>query len=86
MQVVDKINLIANIYIYFIYTFYNTYSFNHFTVQPTKHNSFTIVASEQVPVRLTPAWEENNLPNDELNFKTFNMDDAVLETDPPKDR
>lgn len=21
------------------------------------------------PVRLTPAWEENNLPNDELNFK-----------------
>ncbi|XP_025406765.1 equilibrative nucleoside transporter 1 isoform X3 [Sipha flava] len=55
-------------------------------MQPTKHNSFTSVASEQVPVRLTPAWEENNLPNDELNFKTFNMDDAVLETDPPKDR
>lgn len=21
------------------------------------------------PVRLTPAWEANNLPNDELNFK-----------------
>ena len=21
------------------------------------------------PVRLTPAWEENNLPNDELNFR-----------------
>lgn len=21
------------------------------------------------PVRLTPAWEESNLPNDELNFK-----------------
>ncbi|CAH1736445.1 equilibrative nucleoside transporter 1 isoform X1 [Aphis gossypii] len=55
-------------------------------VQPTKHNSFTSVASEQVPVRLTPAWEETNLPNDELNFKTFSMDDAVLETDPPKDR
>lgn len=51
-------------------------------MQPTKHNSYTSVASEQVPVRLTPAWEENNLPNDELNFKTFNMDDA----DPPKDR
>jgi len=55
-------------------------------VQPTQHNSFTCVASEQVPVRLTPAWEENNLPNDELNFKTFSMDDAVLETDPPKDK
>jgi equilibrative nucleoside transporter 1/2/3 len=60
--------------------------YTYFLVQPTKHNSFTSVASEQVPVRLTPAWEENNLPNDELNFKTFNMDDAVLETDPPKDR
>lgn len=78
--------MITNIYIHFIYTFNNTYLFNLFTVQPTKHNSFTTVASEQVPVRLTPAWEENNLPNDELNFKTFSMDDAVLETDPPKDR
>ncbi|VVC28097.1 Equilibrative nucleoside transporter,Major facilitator superfamily domain [Cinara cedri] len=54
-------------------------------VQP-KHNSFTSVATEQVPVRLTPAWEENNLPNDELNFKTLSMDDAVLENNPPKDR
>lgn len=53
-------------------------------MQPTKHNSFTTVASEQVqvPVRLTPAWEEENLPNDELNFKTLSMDDA----NPPKDR
>lgn len=55
-------------------------------MQPSKHNSFTSVATEQVPVRLTPAWEENNLPNDELNFKTFSMDEAVLETDPPKDK
>lgn len=55
-------------------------------MQPTQHHSFTSVASEQVPVRLTPAWEENNLPNDELNFKSLSMDDAVLETDPPKDR
>lgn len=55
-------------------------------MQPTQQNSFTSSASEQVPVRLTPAWEENNLPNDELNFKTFTMDDAVLETDPPKDK
>lgn len=60
---------------------------NTFIVQPTQHNSFSNVSSEQAPVRLTPAWEENNLPNDELNFKTFSMDDAVLETaDPPKDR
>lgn len=55
-------------------------------VQPTQHNSFSHVVSEQVPVRLTPAWEENNLPNDELNFKSLNMDDVALETDPPKDR
>lgn len=55
-------------------------------MQPTQHNSFSSVVSEQVPVRLTPAWEENNLPNDELNFKSLNMDDVALETDPPKDR
>lgn len=55
-------------------------------MQPTQHNSFTTVSSDQVPVRLTPAWEENNLPNDELNFKSLSMEDAVLETNPPKDR
>jgi len=53
-------------------------------VQPTQHNSFTYVASEQVPV--TSAWEEINLPNDKLNLKIFSVDDAVLETDPPKDK
>lgn len=31
------------------------------------------------PVRLTPAWEANNLPNDELNFKgTFNKHHVCL--------
>lgn len=54
--------------------------------QPFKHNSFTSIATEPLPVRLTPAWEENNLPNDELNFKSFTMAEAELETDPPKDR
>jgi len=37
------------------------------------------------PVRLTPAWEETNLPNDELNFKDVTMEEAVLETNPPTD-
>lgn len=30
----------------------------------SEHQSFLVE-----PVRLTPAWEERNLPNDELNFK-----------------
>uniref|UniRef100_A0A0K8SUD5 Equilibrative nucleoside transporter 1 n=1 Tax=Lygus hesperus TaxID=30085 RepID=A0A0K8SUD5_LYGHE len=38
------------------------------------------------PVRLTPAWEETNLTNDELNFKEVTMEQAQLETNPPKDR
>jgi hypothetical protein len=38
------------------------------------------------PVRLTPAWEETNLPNDELNFKGVTMEQAVLEMNPPRDR
>ncbi|BES96821.1 equilibrative nucleoside transporter [Nesidiocoris tenuis] len=38
------------------------------------------------PVRLTPAWEETNLTNDELNFKGVTMEQAQLETNPPKDR
>ncbi|XP_063704315.1 equilibrative nucleoside transporter 3 isoform X2 [Culicoides brevitarsis] len=38
------------------------------------------------PVRLTPAWEESNLPNDELNFKGMTMERAKMEIDPPKDR
>lgn len=38
------------------------------------------------PVRLTPAWEEKNLPNDVLNFKSVTMEQAELETNPPKDR
>lgn len=38
------------------------------------------------PVRLTPAWEENNLTNDELNMKSMTMDRVKMELDPPKDR
>lgn len=38
------------------------------------------------PVRLTPAWEENNLPNDELNLRGVTMDNAELEANPPRDR
>jgi equilibrative nucleoside transporter 1/2/3 len=34
---------------------------------------------------LTPAWEETNLPNDELNFKDVTMEQAVLEMNPPRD-
>ncbi|XP_053685402.1 equilibrative nucleoside transporter 1 isoform X1 [Sabethes cyaneus] len=38
------------------------------------------------PVRLTPAWEENNLPNDELNFKGVTMERAKMELHPPRDK
>ncbi|KAG4075671.1 hypothetical protein HA402_003496 [Bradysia odoriphaga] len=38
------------------------------------------------PVRLTPAWEANNLPNDELNFKGMTMERARMEINPPHDR
>ncbi|XP_055678225.1 equilibrative nucleoside transporter 1 isoform X2 [Lutzomyia longipalpis] len=38
------------------------------------------------PVRLTPAWEESNLPNDELNFKGMTMERATMEINPPNDR
>ncbi|GLH06495.1 Protein of unknown function, partial [Gryllus bimaculatus] len=37
------------------------------------------------PVKLTPAWEETNLPNDELNFKGVTMEQADLEINPPRD-
>ncbi|KAJ1525251.1 hypothetical protein ONE63_010076 [Megalurothrips usitatus] len=42
--------------------------------------------AETQPVRLTPAWEDTNLPNDELNFKGVTMEQADLEMNPPKDR
>lgn len=38
------------------------------------------------PVRLTPAWEEKNLPNDELNFKGMTMERARMEISPPYDK
>ncbi|XP_047113314.1 equilibrative nucleoside transporter 1 isoform X1 [Schistocerca piceifrons] len=43
-------------------------------------------AGSAEPVRLTPAWEETNLPNDELNFKGVTMERADLEMNPPIDR
>lgn len=38
------------------------------------------------PVRLTPAWEAGNLPNDELNLKGITMEEAQLECSQPKDK
>ncbi|XP_044754583.1 equilibrative nucleoside transporter 1 isoform X2 [Coccinella septempunctata] len=40
----------------------------------------------QQPVKLHPSWEENNLPEDELNFKHLTMDQASLEVHAPRDR
>lgn len=40
----------------------------------------------QQPVRLQPSWEENNLPEDELNFKSLTMEDASLQLNAPADR
>lgn len=40
----------------------------------------------QQPVKLHPAWEENNLPDDELNFKHLTMADASLTLNAPQDR
>lgn len=44
------------------------------------------VLQQQQPVRLQPSWEENNLPDDELNFKNLTMDDASLQINAPRDR
>jgi hypothetical protein len=41
---------------------------------------------QQQPVKLTPSWEESNLPNEELNFRGVTMETADLEMNPPKDR
>jgi len=38
------------------------------------------------PVRLTPAWEARNLPNDELNFRHMTMDRVTMELNPPLDK
>lgn len=40
----------------------------------------------QQPVKLQPSWEENNLPEDELNFKNLTMDDATLQLNTPPDK
>lgn len=40
----------------------------------------------QQPVKLQPSWEENNLPEDELNFKNLTMDDASLRLNTPIDK
>lgn len=41
---------------------------------------------QQQPVRLQPSWEESNLPEDELNFKSLTMEDASLQLNTPADR
>lgn len=40
----------------------------------------------QQPVKLQPSWEENNLPEDELNFKNLTMDEASLQLNTPPDK
>ena len=39
-------------------------------------------------VHLTPSWEERNVPEDQLNFRTLSvsMDRLDLELNPPEDR
>lgn len=41
---------------------------------------------QQQPVRLQPSWEESNLPEDELNFKSLTMEDASLQLNTPIDK
>lgn len=39
------------------------------------------------PVKLTPSWEaRNDLPDDELNFRSMTMDRVKMEMQPPSDR
>ncbi|KAF4533279.1 hypothetical protein B566_EDAN010514 [Ephemera danica] len=45
-----------------------------------------VLAAGVEPVKLTPSWEESNLPNDELNFRGVTMEQADLEMNPPQDR
>uniref|UniRef100_A0A1B0AHH1 Equilibrative nucleoside transporter 1 n=1 Tax=Glossina pallidipes TaxID=7398 RepID=A0A1B0AHH1_GLOPL len=42
--------------------------------------------SGQKPVSLTPSWEAQKLPNDELNFKGLTMAKAQMTLTPPKDK
>ncbi|XP_065200942.1 equilibrative nucleoside transporter 1-like [Planococcus citri] len=59
---------------------------NSISITPSKPNNRYGDKKYVEPVRLTPAWEEKNLPNDVLNFKSVTMEQAELETNPPKDR
>lgn len=39
------------------------------------------------PVRLTPSWENTNLPKEELNFKNVSTFETFeVDMEPPKDR
>lgn len=40
----------------------------------------------QKPVSLSPSWEAQKLPNDELNFKGLTMEKAKMYLKPPKDK
>ncbi|KAL9892159.1 equilibrative nucleoside transporter 1-like isoform X1 [Glossina fuscipes] len=42
--------------------------------------------SGQKPVSLTPSWEAQKLPNDQLNFKGLTMAKAQMSLTPPKDK
>lgn len=39
------------------------------------------------PVKLTPSWEaRNDVPEEELNFRSMTMDRVKMELEPPSDR
>ncbi|KAK4875054.1 hypothetical protein RN001_011476 [Aquatica leii] len=52
----------------------------------TADESEKLPLQQQQPVRLQPSWEENNLPEDELNFRNLTMDEASLQLHTPVDK
>lgn len=65
----NKICILAQIHVRYNVA-YKTFIADSHTSQSQTGSETTEKAPFLVePVRLTPAWEESNLPNDELNFK-----------------
>ncbi|CAH0555398.1 unnamed protein product [Brassicogethes aeneus] len=56
------------------------------TAHPSQKKENNEMTRLQEPVKLRPSWEENNLPEEELNFKNLTMDDASLQLNTPPDR
>lgn len=59
---------------------------NGVILHPTQADESNEKTRLQQPVKLQPSWEENNLPEDELNFKNLTMDDANLQLNTPPDK